>query len=78
MCRHITMGKKKNDFEASDIGMKKEARLNRVSLTVDMAWLIHEKGMPCGNWRDVHLPASAWRLSHRWVSIPLMPARDPE
>jgi hypothetical protein len=39
-CR-ITMGKK-NDFEASDNSVKKEAWPNRVPLTIEMARLLHD------------------------------------
>jgi hypothetical protein len=49
MCRRITMGKNKNDFEAPGSGMKKEVCPNRVPLAVDMARLMHENWMPCGN-----------------------------
>jgi hypothetical protein len=51
--------KKKNDFKASGSGMKKEVRPNMVPLAVDMARLMHKNWMPCGNWRDVHLPSGA-------------------
>ncbi|KAK1615393.1 hypothetical protein QYE76_020910 [Lolium multiflorum] len=40
--------KKKNDFEVSDSGLKKEVRPNRVPLGVDMAWLMHDNWLPCG------------------------------
>ncbi|KAK1645554.1 hypothetical protein QYE76_063359 [Lolium multiflorum] len=44
----ITMGKKKNKFEVSDNGVKKEVRPNRVPLGVDMARLMHGNWLPCG------------------------------
>jgi hypothetical protein len=37
---------KKNDFEASNISVKKEARPNRMPLTVKMARLLHDNWMP--------------------------------
>jgi hypothetical protein len=40
------MGKKKNDFEESDNGVKKEAQPNMVTLDVDMARLMHDNWMP--------------------------------
>jgi hypothetical protein len=42
--RHITMGKKKHDSEVSNIGTKKDTRLNRVPLPVEMAQVLHETG----------------------------------
>jgi hypothetical protein len=35
------MGKKKNDFEASGSGTKKEERANRVALPVSVGRLMH-------------------------------------
>jgi hypothetical protein len=40
------MGKKKNDFEVSDSGVKKETRPNRMPLAVKMARLLHDNWMP--------------------------------
>jgi hypothetical protein len=69
------MGKKKNDFDASGSGTKKEARPNRVTLPVEVARLMHTNWMLCDGWRDVHLPGGGWRLSHLRVPIPPVPPR---
>jgi hypothetical protein len=45
------MGKKKNDFEASDNGTKKVERPHMVLLPVSVARLMHANWTPCDGWR---------------------------
>nr|XP_051229039.1 uncharacterized protein LOC127346821 [Lolium perenne] len=71
------MGKKKNDFEASGSGTKKEERPGRVPLPVTIGRLMHAHLTPCDTWRDVHMPGG-WRLSYRRVPVPPVPTREPD
>jgi hypothetical protein len=53
----------------------KEAWSNGVPLVVDMACLIHDNWVSCGNWRDVYLP-SAGSDTYRETSVRADPAYD--
>jgi hypothetical protein len=67
------MGKKKHDSEAFDNGVKKEKRLSRVPLPVDMGRVLHANWVTCNHLGDVHVPGGGWRLSCRQVPVPPMP-----
>jgi hypothetical protein len=62
------MGKKKHDdSEASGSVVKKEMRLHRVPLPVDMAWVLQENWVTCNRWGDI--PPVPRRESERSAEI---------